>query len=89
MVFVNTSSRFHPPSTLNLLKVEMLLRKFTPSSSVRLWNADLTTAVRNIVPYQKKTLSKLRQCFDIIIKPKVKSFEVVILSKDDYINEAE
>ena len=39
--------------------------------------------------YQRKALRELRHCSDIAIKPMDKGFVIVVLSKNDYIKEAE
>ena len=39
--------------------------------------------------YQRKALRELQHCSDIVIKPIDKGFAVMVLSKNDYIKEAE
>ena len=39
--------------------------------------------------YQRKALRELQLCSDIVIKPTHKGFVIMVLSKNDYIKEAE
>ena len=42
----------------------------------------------NLPPEERSALRNLRQCTDVIIKPADKGSAVAVLSKDDYIKEA-
>ena len=69
--------------------LETYIRKFRPDMQQQLETNQLKRCTDNLTSDERIALLKLRQRTDVVIKPADKRSTVVILSKKDYITEAE
>ena len=86
--------RFRPPSTWMPPKggdaaLETYIRKFRKDVQQQLEVNQLKRCCDNLTSNERIALRKLQQRTDVVIKPADKGSAVIILSKEDYINEAE
>ena len=69
--------------------LETYIRKFRADVQQQLEANQLKRCTDNLTSNERIALRKLRQRRDVVIKPADKGSAVVVLSKEDYINEAE
>ena len=90
----DTQPHFRPPSTWMPPKggdaaLETYIRKFRADVKQQLDVNQPKRCTDNLTSAQRIALHRLRQRTDVVIKPADKGSAVVVLSKEDYINEAE
>ena len=89
-----TQTQFRPPSTWMPPKgrdaaLETYIRKIRTDVEHQLVVNNMKRCQDNLSSRERKALHNLRQRTDIIIKPANKGSAVVVLSKEDYIKEAD